>query len=149
MTAGPDRGAAAQPAGLLGRRGFVGGSLAAVTATAFAAGTRPWTSLVAVGDAPLAEQLGALLRDTPGVRAVGEAYLVSHEEHRDVPRLLAALAADLGIQPDGAPPADLGARAWEAVQADLLARRTVRLDGWVASPTEARLAAMTLLVHPS
>lgn len=130
---------------LVGRRGFVGGSLAA--ATALAASTRPWTSLVTVRDAPLADQLGAVLRDTEGVRAVGEAYLVDHAHHRDVRQLLVALAADLGIDPDGPPPSGLGGRAWQAVQADLVARRTVRLDGWVASPTEARLAAMTLLVH--
>ena len=146
--AGPDEpGRSRSGAGHVGRRAFLGGSLAAGTVAAVAA--RPWTSLVAFTDASLADQLGAVLRDTPGVRAVGEAYLRRHDEHRDVRRLLVALAADLDIDPDGRPPDGLGRRAWQAVQADLVARRTVRLEGWVASPTEARLAAMTLLVHPA
>ena len=77
---------------------------------------------------------------TPGVLAVGGAYLRKRPDEADTAVLMAALAAD-----DGDPVAAAG----RLVASDFALGRTVELDGWVLSVSEARAAAVVALVCPS
>lgn len=145
MTA-PDPGTLRGPR--LDRRRLLGGAVAAAVATAAAAAvpTGAWRRLVDVEPVPLGVRLAALPPWTPAVRAVGEAYLATRPQHRDAQTLTTLLAADLGLA--GRPvPRDLRRAVLDAVHADFEARRTLRLQGWVASPTEAHLAALTVVRH--
>ena len=78
--------------------------------------------------------------------AIGTRYLELVPEDRDIDRLV----ADLGLDLDG--PGDPGAAASELdelserIAADFEAGRTVAVDGWQLSVTEARLTALIALV---
>ena len=73
---------------------------------------------------------------TPGVLAVGAAYLRLRPDEADMATLLAAL---------GAHDSDPVAAAARGTASDFAAGRTVVLDGWVLADSEARAAAVVTL----
>ncbi len=73
---------------------------------------------------------------TPGVLAVGAAYLRLRPDEADMATLLAAL---------GAHDSDPVAAAARGTAPDFAAGRTVVLDGWVLADSEARAAAVVAL----
>ena len=99
---------------------------------------------------PELRALLAVLAHRGSAEAVGRAYLTGHPLEADPQALLAGLRGDPLIGPALAatsrtgPPLD-GAVA-QSVRRDFLARRTVKVEGWVLSLTEARLCALTTLV---
>lgn len=103
---------------------------------------RPWRHVVDVVETSPVERLAGVLSADDGTRRVGQAYLRARPAEADVDVLVEALTGALDVGRD-----DLAAYAAEVVRAELRSRTIVRLDGWIASPTEARLAALTTLVH--
>lgn len=99
------------------------------------------------GESDLRSQaLGNLFRHRSSAIAIGNAYLRGHPQERNLQDLLQALF-------EGAPGPDVrgepiaGRRYFEKkIRNDFQAERTVTVEGWVLSLTEARLcAAITLL----
>ena len=128
----------------LNRRQLIVGGTAGV---AFVA-VRPWRTFVAIVDATPAERLAALLPFNDSTRRVGLAYLRAHPDD-DQTKLVEALTRSLiedasggtSVIPRGR--ADLAAHATAVIRDELRSRTIVLLDGWITSPTEARLAALT------
>jgi hypothetical protein len=142
-TARSGAGAAAR----IDRRRLLAGTAAAAALGGIGAG-RPWRRFVAFVDAPLEQRLVAIGPWSPSVRAVGEAYLRARPADGDATTLVALLRADLGLPAGAAVDRDLRQTARQAILRDFTDRRTMRLDGWVASPTEARLAALAVVSRP-
>jgi hypothetical protein len=93
--------------------------------------------------------LTGVLPSQSSARAVGRAYLAAHPEDADPARLLHLLEE---VPPVGralarrhADPRAIASAVGEAVRDDFVARRTVKLEGWVLSQTEARLCALCSL----
>ena len=112
--------------GILGRLGLVAGLLLPRVATAQPA---PAGHLDALAD------LGA-------ARRIGHAYLTVCPEDGDHRELSAWLDRTLG-RPADVPAARTALQ--RAVQEDMRAGRSVVVDGWILSLTEARLCALALL----
>jgi hypothetical protein len=96
------------------------------------------------GSQSMAAWLRSMIADLQSARRVGQAYLATTPEEADRDRLLAQLYPRLE------PGADRSAAAWrESYMArcrqDFAEGRTVRIDGWVLSQTEARLCALATL----
>ncbi|QQP88281.1 hypothetical protein IGS68_19830 [Skermanella sp. TT6] len=109
-------------------------------ATAAAAGLlygSPGPAQAAAAAPPEAQRLLALLRSPAAARRIGRAYLETARDEAD-PAKLAALIVGGGGMSDG----DLLRHVAERQRADFAAGRTVKLDGWVLSRTEARLYAL-------
>jgi hypothetical protein len=81
------------------------------------------------------------IRARASARIIGAAYLATHPDEADAAILCRAIAADLAT---AAPrdQAELDRALANRVRADFLQRRTVKVDGWVLSRTEARLCAL-------
>ena len=78
--------------------------------------------------------------------AIGTRYLELVPEDRDIDRLVADLGLDLDRPGDpGAAASELDELS-ERIAADFEAGRTVAVDGWQLSMTEARLTALIALV---
>ena len=125
----------------LPRRGFL--ALSAVGAVATAS-LRPWRSLVEVRTPTLPVRLAGLVRDQQSAAEVGAAYLAGAPAERSTRVLVHHLRA--AIEPAGAvPDRDRALRLVldAAVRRDFELGATCRVDGWVLSLTEARLAALT------
>ena len=90
----------------------------------------------------LPARLVRLFRYPDSARAVGAAYLRLHLEEADAERLTALLGADLGDDEGAALASRLAARQ----RADFGAGRTVVVEGWVLSLTEARICALLAAV---
>ncbi len=94
--------------------------------------------------------LVAALRYPASAAAVGTAYLKAFPMDADAELLLNAISADETIcrrlDPHCSDPEGLALAIAEAVRADFIHRRTVKLDGWVVAQTEARLCALAALV---
>ncbi len=119
------------------RRLLFGGAAVAAFAV-----VRPWRSWIEVVDAPAVERLADLLPADEGTRRVGNAYLASHPDEADVPTLVGALTRSLDLSRS-----DLAAEVAEVIGSELSSRRIVVLEGWIAAPTEARLAALVTMVR--
>jgi len=82
-------------------------------------------------------------------RAVGRAYLAAHPAEADLGLLARRLAAEpataRALAVASADPAALGQALAQAIRTDFLARRMVKLDGWLLARTEARLCALACL----
>lgn len=92
---------------------------------------------------PLAHpRLLEILRDEQIVRHLGARYRERVPAERSEPALRAALARDL----PAASPLALGDCADEQVQRDFAQGRTVTLNGWILSVTEARQCALYSLL---
>jgi hypothetical protein len=125
-----------------------GAALAGAGLVGGAAGSRPWRRLVRFAPASPEQQLAAAAPWSASVRAVGEAYLRARPGERDGAVLVGLLRDDLGLGAGAPLPGDLRRAARDAIHRDFTSRRTLRLDGWVASPTEARLAALAVVSAP-
>lgn len=90
-----------------------------------------------------AERALACLSDRAAARRVGRDYLAAHPHEADAARLSALIEAALG--PDSGPVGTHRALR-RAVRADMLAGRSVLVDGWVLAATEARLCALACLL---
>jgi hypothetical protein len=120
----------------------IGGATLAVKA-------HPWKALVAFVPVSTAERLAGLFTHQDSARAVGRAYLDRVPGESSASRLVDRVAADL---PGGrrtlrdASDADLRELLAARIRSDFEEDRVVDVDGWVLSPTEARLYAITTLV---
>lgn len=104
----------------------------------------------AVPVASIDAQRARLIRLVPNqysAEVVGKAFLrlMPTEAHPDVlfGRLLSALTE--GNRASNAPDHELRNRLLRATSGDFEAQRTVNLDGWIVSLTEARLCALATL----
>lgn len=81
-----------------------------------------------------------------GIRRIGEAYLTAHPEQAGREELLEALGGGQpgGVDPE-AEPEEILAGLEAAIREDFAEARTVVLDGWHLSVTEARAAALVAL----
>lgn len=98
-----------------------------------------------------AAALVAALRYPASAAAVGAAYLEAFPmDAGDAEQLADVISTDAMIrrrlETHRSDPAGLAVAIAEAVRADFIHRRTVKLDGWVVAQTEARLCALAVLV---
>lgn len=94
--------------------------------------------------AELGRWLG-LLRSPESAAVVGDAYLARFPEHSSRAALVAELERCVGRAGRGVAAlsdAELRRRLREAVRSDYACGRTVSLQGWVVSRSEARLCAL-------
>ena len=132
----------------ISRRRFLA-SAAAIGASALVVKTQPWKALVAFVPVSVAERLAGLIAHRDSARVVGRAYLDEVPAESSVSRLVDRIVADL---PEGrrslrdASDADLRQLLAASIRADFEHDRIVEVEGWVLSPTEARLYALTALV---
>lgn len=105
------------------------------------AGMLPTRSRSASPNGPLEKAL-ARLQEAPfyDVRHIGESYLQTHPEEADRDHLLTTLQSEARQNAPRAP-----CRLDQQVQRDFASDRTVRVNGWVLSHTEARLCALATL----
>jgi hypothetical protein len=89
-------------------------------------------------EVPLCDRLARLFRHPESARVVGAAYLRLVREEADVEQLAALLEAELG-EAEGAA---LERRLAAQQRADFGAGRTVVVEGWILSRTEARVCAL-------
>ena len=90
----------------------------------------------------LPARLAGLFRHPDSARAVGAAYLRQNPDEADAERLAALLGPDLGESEGPALASRLAARQ----RADFTTGRTVVVEGWVLSLTEARICALLAAV---
>jgi hypothetical protein len=88
----------------------------------------------------LATTTGWSPRARASAARIGEAYLEDHPEEAQ-PALLARLLREAGLEEAPGPTS----RARARIREDFERGRTVQVDGWVLSRTEARLCALTAL----
>jgi hypothetical protein len=132
----------------IGRRRFLAVTLG-VAGTVVAARARPWSALIRFAPPPpAAERLARLLRHRESARAVGQAYLDRVPRETSAAQLVDHLAAEL---PAGnqtlreASDSDLRSLLAASIRSDFENDRVVDVNGWVLSPTEARLYALATL----
>lgn len=94
--------------------------------------------------APPRRLLADVLPPSESVDRVGLAFLRSHPDEADPAVLERALLRTLDPTRS-----NLAAHVADVIHAEFRTRTIVRLDGWVASPTEARLAAFAYLARHS
>ena len=134
--------------GRITRRGFLA-TVIGIGGSALTIGTRPWRALVAFMPVTAAERLVGLLTQRDSARVVGRAYLDRVPAESSASGLVDRIAAGL---PDGrravrdASDGELRALLAASIRSDFEQGRVVDVDGWVLSPTEARLYALTTLV---
>jgi hypothetical protein len=129
------------------RRGF----LKSAASLALLALMRPRELLAgtAAAEPPFEARLVALLRRRDSAAEIGRAYLRSGDEPADASAMAAAIARDAGIEPGEAAARDpLRLRRALALRTrrDFAEGRTVRVEGWILSRTEARLYAIASLI---
>ena len=135
-------------AGPITRRRFLA-TVAGIGGAALAIKARPWTALVAFAPVSAGERLAGLLAHRDSARVVGKAYLDHVPGESSVSRLVERISADL---PEGrrtvldASDDELRTLLAASIRSDFEDDRIVEVDGWVLSPTEARLYALTTLV---
>ena len=126
------------------RRDFIRLSGTACVATLVAA---PGCARVPEPSAALVEPstLGTFA-DEDTIREIGEAYLAAVPEERRQRRLVRALLEDEGALADQVDSEALTRFLRTRIRSDFEAGRTVLVDGWVLSVTEARQAALFSMV---
>ncbi len=111
--------------------------------------TRPWRAMVSFAPVSAAERLAGLLTHRDSARVVGSAFLDHAPEEASVSHLVDRISAEL---PEGrqtvrdASNDELRALLAASVRSDFDEERVVNVDGWVLSPTEARLYALAALM---
>ena len=127
------------------RREFIGIAAVSTAAVVVPALARGDTSVAATLAYP---RLLQLLHDEQIVRDLGRRYreIVPAEDSADtlVDAIMAGESAEFSIQHAATP--SLCARVHEQVQRDFASSRTVTIDGWVLSVTEARQCALNSLL---
>lgn len=92
--------------------------------------------------------LTQLIRQQESARVVGRAYLEAVPAEGNALQLSDTLMASLNLDAENAgalAPEQLHQRLRERVRADFRNGRTVKLEGWILSQTEARLMALIAL----
>lgn len=132
----------------MGRRGFLA-AMAGIAGTVMVARARPWNALIRFAPPPPpAERLAGLLTHRESARAVGSAYLERVPAESSAAQLVDHLATGL---PAGrqtlreASDAELRSLLEAGIRSDFEADRVVDVDGWILSPTESHLCALTAL----
>lgn len=96
------------------------------------------------------ERVAALVDDVPAVAELGGAYLAARPDDPDAEQLFAELLptrmTDRDVQQSSRE--QLRTVLHEAVVADFSAGRTVTVQGWLLSATEARLAGLVRTLRP-
>lgn len=92
-----------------------------------------------------ADRLLAFFAEPERIRALGESYLKAHPEEADRERLISLLLDEIGEVSDLDSDEQLRERVGAAVHDDFAAERTVRVEGWIVSRTEARLTALVAM----
>jgi len=83
------------------------------------------------------------------IRPLGESYLEAHPGEADHGRLIELVLDELGVVEELGTDRAFGLRISALVRADFAAGRTLRLQGWIVSRTECRLAALVAEATPS
>jgi len=98
-----------------------------------------------------AERLARLLRHRSSARVIGAAYLRHEPSEARLTSLVELIAGGLPGGAGALRSADDALRALLAgrVQQDFAEERTVCLEGWIVSRTEARLCGLAALTHDS
>lgn len=123
----------------LTRRGFLAAAgLAAVGGGGFV--YRVWASGGFNPDLEQTAEVAKLLAELAPARRIGRAYLAENPNEASEETLVRLLAKD-GVRDDTQ--ARLSANARRAVRRDYDSGRTVLVQGWMLSRTEARLCALT------
>jgi len=131
------------------RRRFLLGALG-VGLPLLLAPLRPWRMLVeVVGPASPGARLAGLLQHRESARIIGLEYLRSAAEEATVPTLVGSIASALpggrGAL-DTAGEDELRELVTVLIRRDFEEERTVTLQGWIVSRTEAQLCALAALV---
>jgi hypothetical protein len=130
------------------RRGFLGAAIG-IGATAVLARSKPWQALVSISGPTLAQRLAGLIDDRSSAQAVGSAYLDVVPEDASVARLVDGVVSGLPAGRESVLAAEddeLRKLLATRIGSDFEQDRVVEVDGWILSPTEARLYALTTLV---
>lgn len=100
---------------------------------------------------PLALRLARLFSQAHSAAFIGERYLATHRETPDASVLAARVAGDLRhyLRLSGAGSDGLRALLAAQQKEDFAAGRTVNVEGWILSLTEARLCAIAALAARS
>lgn len=106
--------------------------------------TRPWRTFIAFEDASMLDRLSGLLPAADSTLRVGVSYLRSYPDHATREVLAELISSSLGAHATVSD-RELARLALATITDELRSRETVRLDGWIVAPTEARLAALTAL----
>jgi hypothetical protein len=122
----------------------------------FAVPLVPWRSLAgaAAGDRgeprSTAERLAGLWRHRRSARLIGKAYLEVTPAEASARRLIDAIAEGLegGLAAIEADPHRLRGALAVRIRRDFEEDRTIQLEGWILSRTEARLLGLAALVGP-
>jgi len=109
----------------------------------------------AAGEDPGSQVVGLLNILVPDIAAagrLGRAYLTAHPVELDLQRLVNGVLGPMRLSGgadaiDSTPEAALIVRVRRVVIGDYLAGRTVNVNGWVLSITEARLYALAALAN--
>ena len=86
--------------------------------------------------------LSSVLTDESGARLIGTAYLSAYPAERDAISLLRHLLGPVPLQG----PDDLRRRIAKRRQQDFVQGDVVLVDGWIFAQSEARAAALTVLL---
>ena len=94
---------------------------------------------------PVVAKLRSLLSDPVGARCIGQIYLSQSPAESDPTRLASMILSSLQLTPQDSlrlQRAALSKLFGAGVRADFAAGRTVVVDGWILSRTEARACAL-------
>lgn len=97
-----------------------------------------------------AAQLSSVLRHQAAAGEIGRAYLRAHPSEADQERLVAGITGDWEQGPaelDRLGRDALRLRLREQIRTDFAQSRTVLVDGWVLSASEARLFGLSALIQ--
>lgn len=99
---------------------------------------------------PLASHLTAVFSHAASAAVIGRRYLALYREEADAAVLVARVAGNARnyLRLADAAPGELRALLGRQQRQDFAAGRTVTLDGWILSRTEARLCALVALDRP-
>lgn len=87
-----------------------------------------------------------IVNDPDEVRSIGAAFRSAHPEEGSAGALMYRLASEIGgvARPSSR---DIQQRLARSVQADFARGRTIQLEGWILSVTEARQCALYSLLY--
>jgi hypothetical protein len=86
--------------------------------------------------------LSNILTDESGARLIGKAYLAAYPDERDRRLILKELIGPTKLRGPG----DLRRRIAQRRQQDFIQGAVVVVDGWILAKSEARAAALTVLL---
>ena len=100
--------------------------------------------------ASAAERIVAVVDGEPAIAALGGSYLATRPDRPDTAQLMAELLPSQMRYADveQASAEELRTRLHDAVVADFVAGRTVAVEGWQLSSTEARIAGLVRALRP-